>query len=328
MSFIKVPLSGRRATPPTLKLRRVPVLFYWRIPVYLPDSFYSGTVIRPPSEADSLILQVTLGCTDNGCIFCPAYKDKKFKVKDISDIEREIIIAAKMFGDARRIFLADGDAVTVEQGKLKQIFLLLNRHFPKLVRVGLYGSIKSLETKTVKDLEELKALKLGVVYLGFETGDPEVYKRICKYGSPQGNIAACGKVKEAGIKTNVTVILGLGGVELSGQHAVNTAKLLNEAQPDQIAALTLMIAEGAPIYQMEKAGKFKQLEGFQYLEELKLLIENMIDFKCLFFSNHASNYFPVSARFPKDRQKVLADIARILETRPAGALTPEWMRGL
>jgi radical SAM superfamily enzyme YgiQ (UPF0313 family) len=296
--------------------------------MYLPDDFYKGTVIRPPSEADSLILQVTLGCTDNGCIFCPAYKDKKFKVKDIADIEREIIFAAKMFKGTRRIFLADGDAIAVDREKLKRILLLLNKHFPLLSRVGLYGSVKSLETKTVKDLEELRELKLGVVYLGFETGDPEVYKLIRKYGSPQGNIDACGKVKNAGIKTNVTVILGLGGKALSGQHAVNTAKILSMSKPDQIAALTLMIVKDTPLYILEKAGKFKQLEGFQYLEELKLMIENMEDFKCLFFSNHASNYFPVSARFPKDRQQVLANLKHILETRAEGALTPEWKRGL
>src|SRR3989339_207787 len=289
---------------------------------------YQGNMIRPPSEADSLILQVTLGCTDNHCIFCPAYKDKKFKVKDFSRIEKDIITAARVLPETRRIFLADGDAIAAPQEALLKILDLLNEKFPKLSRVGVYGSIKSVETKTPEALAQLKSRKLGLIYLGFETGDPEVYKMINKYGSPRGNIETCLKVKEAGIKTNVTVILGLGGSKYSKQHAINTAKILNQAQPEQIAALTLMIIKEAPIYKMLKSGEFGELDSFGMLEELKNLIENLGDFRCLFFSNHASNYYPVNARFPTDKKQVLEDIAFIIKNRDNDALRPEYTRGL
>ncbi|MFH1368639.1 MAG: radical SAM protein [Elusimicrobiota bacterium] len=296
--------------------------------MYLPDSFYEGTVIRPPSEADSLIFQVTLGCTDNSCIFCPAYKDKKFKIKEISDIEREMKYAAGMFPGTRKIFLADGDAIAVGQEKLVKILELAEKYFPGLTRAGIYGSIKSLENKSVEDLKELKALKLGIIYLGFETGDPDVYKFIGKYGSPQGNIDACEKVKEAGIRTNVTVISGLGGKDMSRAHAENTAKMLNRAQPDQIAALTLMIVPGTKLHAMKEKGEFKPLDDFEFLAELKILIENLEDFRCQFFANHASNYYPIAARFPKDKPAVIAELTRLLNAGDKSGLRPEWTRGL
>ena len=289
---------------------------------------YEGTVIRPPSEAESLILQVTLGCTDNNCRFCPAYKDKPYKVKDIEAIKKEIEKASRYYPETRKIFLADGDAVSIEQGKLLEIFDSLIKHFPKLTRISLYGSIKSLKNKSVSALKELKQRKLALVYLGFETGDEEVYKLIRKFGSPQGNIETCIKVKEAGIKTNVTVILGLGGKKLSKQHAINTANILNAAQPDQIAALTLMIAQNTPIYDMMKNGSFIQLTDFEFLEELYLLIKHMEDFRCLFFSNHASNYFPIQARFPHDKQGILNSLMEALKNRDITTLKPEWQRGL
>ncbi|OGS21068.1 MAG: hypothetical protein A2252_04020 [Elusimicrobia bacterium RIFOXYA2_FULL_39_19] len=289
---------------------------------------YEGTVIRPPSEADSLILQVTLGCTDNSCIFCPAYKEKKYKVKDFALIERDIKRAAKAMPDTRRIFLADGDAIAMEQQEFIKILDLLNENFPKLSRIAVYGSIKSLENKTVTDLKEFKNKKLGVIYLGFETGDAEVYKMIIKYGTPQVNIATCLKVKESGIKTNVTVILGLGGKKYTTQHAVNTAKILSIARPDQIAALTLMIAPGTPLLSMQKRKEFEELNNFEFLEELKTLIENMEDFKCLFFSNHASNYYPINARFPKDKPQIVAELAEILKSKDKKHLRPDFSRGL
>ena len=289
---------------------------------------YQGVVIRPPSEANSLIFQITLGCSDNHCIFCPAYKDKKFKIKDWEEIEREIKYAARVYPQTRRIFFADGDALVVEQGKLVHIFKLVQDSFPKLTKIGIYGSIKSLENKSVSDLSELKKNKLGIVYIGFETGDEEVYRQVKKYGSPAGNVETCIKIKEAGIKVNVTIILGLGGKDLSVQHSANTAKILNLAQPQQIAALTLMVVPGTPLYQMIEEGRFKQLEQFDFLEELRLLIEKLDDFKCLFFSNHASNYYSISARFPKDKFRILKELDWIIENRQRDVLRPDFMRGL
>lgn len=292
------------------------------------DLNYQGIVIRPPSEADSLILQITLGCSDNNCIFCPAYKDKKFQIKNISQIEKEIKKASQLYPHTRRIFFADGDAVIIEQEELLRILDMTVDNFPELSRIGAYGSIKSLENKSVLQLKELKEKKLGIIYLGIETGDPEVYGIIRKYGSPEKNIETCIKVKAAGIKLNSTVVLGLGGKELSVQHAINTAKVLNKAKPDQVAALTLMIVEGTAIYNMEKRGAFCQLDRFEMLRELYLLIKNMDDFKCLFFSNHASNYFPVKARFPRDKESILAELDSIIKHKKDNYLTPDQLRGL
>ncbi len=165
---------------------------------YLPK--YEGNVIRPPSESGSLIFQVTLGCTDNKCIFCPAYKDKSFRIKNTGMIEQEFREASRRFPGTRKIFFADGDALVIEQEKLIEILSLAGSYFPMLTRVSAYGSIKSLENKSVKDLARLRALKLGKIYLGFETGDKEVYSFIRKYGSPAGNVETCLKVKSAGIQ--------------------------------------------------------------------------------------------------------------------------------
>ena len=292
----------------------------------MPD--YEGTVIRPPSEAGSLIFQVTLGCSDNKCIFCPAYKDKPFRVKDINLIENEFRRASKHYPETRKIFLADGDALVIEQEKLKSILLLAKKYFPLLARVSAYGSVKSLEHKSIEQLSELKSLGLGMVYLGFETGDEDVYGFIKKYGSPEGNVEACVKLKSAGIKVNVTVIAGLGGKKLSHAHAVNTAKILNLSQPNQIAVLTLMIAPDTPLFEIKEKGGFEELNSFGIIEEIKMLIENLGDFKCQFFANHASNYYPIVARFPNDKDKVVQQLDYILKGRSESQFTPDSLRGL
>ena len=292
------------------------------------ENTYIGTVIRPPSEAESLIFQVTLGCTDNKCIFCPAYKDKPFRAKDLGLIQKEMSAAALQLPETRKIFLADGDALALPIDTLKIILDSAIKLFPNLTRVSAYGSVKSLEKKSVSDMQQLKGRKFGTAYLGFETGDPEVYNLICKYGSPQGNVETCLKVKEAGIKTNVTVILGLGGKKHTKNHAINTAKILSQAKPDQIAALTLMVAPKTPLFNMVRNRQFEELESFEYLEELHSLIENMEDFKCLFFSNHASNYFPIRARFPKDKKSIIKDLYEVIKGRKKSSLRPEFSRGL
>jgi radical SAM superfamily enzyme YgiQ (UPF0313 family) len=197
-----------------------------------------------------------------------------------------------------------------------------------LARVSAYGSVKSLEHKSPEQLSELKNLGLGMVYLGFETGDEEVYRFIQKYGSPAGNVEVRLKLKSAGIKVNVTVIAGLGGKKLSSQHAVNTAKILNLSKPNQIAVLTLMITPGTPLFEMKDKGRFEELDSFGVIEETKKLIENLEDFKCQFFANHASNYYPVAARFPNDKEEVMSQLGFILKGRHKGSLTPDFLRGL
>lgn len=289
---------------------------------------YYGTVIRPPSEADSLILQVTLGCSDNSCIFCPAYKDKKFKIKNIKEIEKDIATAAAYYPETRRVFLADGDALIIEQKDLLAIFDKIIAAFPLVSRISMYASVKSVELKTVDELKQLQSKKMSLVYMGFETGDEDVYKFTRKYGSAQKNIETVLKLKQAGIKSNVTVILGLGGEKFSLKHAENTAAVLNKARPEQIAALTLMIVKNTPLYEICRLKQFRMPGEFAILKELKVLLENMMDFKCLFFSNHASNYVPVSARFPKDRKKVINILDKIITQSDKRLLRNENLRNL
>jgi len=289
---------------------------------------YYGTVIRPPSEADSLILQVTLGCSDNSCIFCPAYKDKKFKIKNIKEIEKDIATAAVYYPETRRVFLADGDALIVAQKDLLAIFDKIIAAFPLVSRISMYASAKSVELKTVDELKQLQSKKMSLVYTGFETGDEDVYKFTRKYGSAQKNIETVLKLKQAGIKSNITVILGLGGEKFSLKHAENTAAVLNKARPEQIAALTLMIVKNTPMYEICRLKQFRMPDEFAILKELKTLLENMTDFKCLFFSNHASNYVPVSARFPKDRKKVINILDKIITQSDKRLLRNENLRNL
>jgi radical SAM superfamily enzyme YgiQ (UPF0313 family) len=275
-----------------------------------------------------LIFQLTVGCSDNGCIFCPAYKDKKFRVRKKGEVENEIVAASRAYPGTRRIFFADGDALAADTGMLAEILERSLKVFPRLNRVAIYGSVKSLENKSVEELRKLRGAKLGMVYLGFETGDEEVYKFIRKYGSTKDNVAACLKLKEAGIKVNVTVVLGLGGIRRSKDHALNTARLLNETKPHQIAALTLMVVPGTLIHKMAEKGEFALPDKYMMLEELRAIIENLEDFRCLFFSNHASNYFPVSARFPHEKEGVLKQLGRVIKNRRDDLLKPEILRDL
>ncbi|MBF0217199.1 MAG: radical SAM protein [Candidatus Omnitrophica bacterium] len=289
---------------------------------------YEGLIIRPPSEADSLIIQATIGCSDNGCTFCPAYKKKTFRIRDIKDIEKDLSYASRGASGTRRIFLADGDAAVIRNDTLIEILNLCRKYFPGINRVGIYASPKSLENKSAEELRALKSNGLGIIYLGVETGDDEVYRRIGKWGSPGKTAALCLKVKEAGIKLNTTVVLGLGGVARTKEHALNTAKLLNIIRPDHVAALTLMPVKGTRISEEIRAGIFQLPDDMGTVKELFRLITCMDDFRCLFFSNHASNYFPVNARFPKDKESVLEDLRKAISEGDRTGFRGERTRGL
>ncbi len=292
------------------------------------DCEYEGSVIRPPSEAESLILQVTLGCSDNHCSFCPAYKNKPYRIKPLDKIERELKKISRLPYDFRKIFLADGDAMSVPQIFLLEILDRVNFYFPSLKRIGLYASSKSLLQKSVPDLVQLKEKKLGIVYLGVESGDPFVYGNTRKFGTPDLTVEQCRKVREARIKLNTTVILGLGGKKYSDFHIRNTADVLNRIEPDHIAALALMIVEGTPLYEEKLSGLFESLKPLEYVAELYGLIQKLKDFRCLFFSNHASNYYSIEARFPSQKQSVLKELEEILNKKGDGFLKPESWRGL
>ncbi len=290
---------------------------------------YDGLIIRPPSEADSLILQVAVGCSHNRCTFCPAFKAKQFRIKPLESVFEDIDAALAAYGPGvRRVFLCDGDPLILPSAHLAAILERLNHVFPKLQRVGIYGNAKSILKRTPEELAQLRALKLGIVYLGLESGDAETLKAVHKGSTPDEMVLAARRVREAGIKLNVTVLLGLGGVRRSSEHARATIAVLNRMQPNHAAALTLMVVPDTPLHEDMRHGRFELPGTFELLEELREIIAGSELKNCLFFSNHASNYFPVQARLPHDKQALLAQLDRLLASRDRSALRPEALRGL
>jgi len=289
---------------------------------------YEGPVIRPPSEARSLILQVTVGCSHNRCTFCPAYKGRRFRIKDTDAIRQDIDEVSAYSPGIRRVFLADGDALIIPQPKLLAILGHLQRRFPALQRIGTYANVKGVLRKSVAELQALKELKLGIIYLGIESGDEETLAAVRK-GTTGDRIAeAAARVKAAGIKLSVTVLLGVGGRERSLIHARETARLLTRVQPDYVGALTLMLVPGTPLHDAAQTGAFALPSPFELVRELKIMIEESHLNHCLFFSNHASNYVPVQARLPRDKEACVQLLDEVLNQSDRAALTPEYMRAL
>jgi len=290
---------------------------------------YEGLIIRPPSEAASLILQVAVGCSHNQCTFCPAFKVKQFRAKRLEEVFEDIDSAFDTYGPAvRRIFLCDGDPLILPFPHLLAIMERLNQVFPKLQRVGMYGNATSILSKKPSELAELRSLKLGIVYLGLESGDPETLVAIRKDAGPQDMIRAARLVRDANIKLNVTVLLGLGGTQRSREHARATISVLNQMQPNHVAALTLMVVPDTPLHEAMQQGTFELPGTFELLAELREMIAGSELKSCLFFSNHASNYFSVQGRLPHDRQSLLKRLDQVLASRDESLLRPESSRGL
>ena len=287
---------------------------------------YEGTCIRPPSEAYSILLQVTLGCSHNKCTFCGTYKDKRFTIKPNEIILSDILFASRYMRNQDRVFLMDGDALIIPQKRLIWILDSINEHLPWVKRVGAYANAKSIRMKSLEDLIELREKKLGILYLGVETGDDVTLKKINK-GTTARNLIEMGrKVKEAGIKLSVTVLLGIGGVERSLIHAKATGELLSEMGPDYVGALTLMLIPGTPLYEDYVNGRFHTPDQRGLLIELREMLYHTNLSRGLFFSNHASNYLPIKARLPRGKQEALDLIDRALSGEVG--LRPEWMRAL
>lgn len=275
---------------------------------------YDYPLYRPPSEAYSLIIQATLGCSQNKCTFCSMYKSKKFTIKPLEQIKKEIDFFRIYVKKAERIFLADGDALIMPMKILKEIFIYINEKFPEAERISLYGSPKSILLKTPEELLELKNLGLGVIYLGVESGSDKILSSVKKGVSREEIIAAGKKVKKVGIPLSVTAIAGLGGKENSIEHAVETASLISEINPDYFGVLTLMLEEGTELLEEYKKGNFIPLSSSEILEETKLMIKNInVKEKCIFRSNHASNYVSLKGTLPYEKENILKTIDSALE---------------
>ena len=290
------------------------------------EMHYEGNCIRPPSEAFSILLQVTVGCSHNKCTFCGTYTGKRFRIKDDSMILGDILFASKYMKRQDRVFLMDGDALIIPQKRLMWILDRIKEHLPWVRRVGSYANAKSIKMKTPEQLKDLKKNGLGILYLGVETGDEELLKKIRKGSSPQHLINMGRKVREAGIKLSVTVLLGIAGRGRSLEHARATGELLSRMDPNYVGALTVMLIPGTPLHEEFQNGTFEVPTEKELLLELREMIAHTNLSRGLFFSNHASNYLPIKARLPKGKQVALDRIDSALKGDVG--LRPEWMRAL
>jgi len=290
---------------------------------------YIGHVIRPPSEAYSMIIQVTVGCSHNMCTFCGTYKDQKFYLKDMKTIKQDIDEASNYGYSYKKVFLADGDVLILPNKTLIEIISYIKEKNPDIERIGIYANTKAIIRKSSDELKELKEAGIGILYHGIESGNKEVLRKIKKGAFPNRMLESANKVKESGILISQTVLLGIGGTELSEQHAVDTGKLLGEMSPDYAAALTVMLLPNTSLYRDYKAGTFKLPGKFELLNELKTIIENMnVKSRCFFTSNHASNYLPIRAVFPDEKKAVLQLLDEVITKKNENLLKPEHMRAL
>ncbi|WP_319576780.1 radical SAM protein [uncultured Desulfobacter sp.] len=287
---------------------------------------YEGTVIRPPSEADSILLQVTLGCSHNKCTFCGTYRGKRFNIKKDDVIFEDIEFAGKYCRRQKRLFLCDGDALVIPMRRLVPILERIRDRLPWVERVGVYANTKSIKMKTDEELAQLRKLGLKIAYMGLESGDNKVLEAIRKGADADKMITMGKKLKQAGIKVSVTVLLGLGGRKGSLDHARETGRVLTAMDPDFVGALSLMLIPGTELHDQYEKGEFELLEPEEMLTELGAMIAatNLTD--GLFHANHASNYLPIRAHLPQDKEKTLELISQALDGKIP--LKPEYMRAL
>lgn len=288
---------------------------------------YEGMVYRPPSEAYSLIVQVTIGCTHNRCTFCSMYKAKQFRVRKPEEVIEDLLWARRQYRRVDKIFLADGDALALSVSKLLLILDKIKELFPECQRVGIYGSARDIKGKTVEDLQRLLAAGLGIVYLGAESGSEKVLRDVCKGSTAAELIGAVRKVEAAGCKASVTFISGLAGAEGWREHAVETGKMISAMEPSYASLLTLMVEPEAPMYKDIAEGRFQLLSPEQVLQETELLLENInVEKDCIFRSNHASNYLSLKGTFPADKERLLGQVRSARKN--SCMLRDEWQRML
>ncbi|MCF6365141.1 MAG: radical SAM protein [Bacteroidales bacterium] len=294
---------------------------------YLPIQ-YEQPLFRPPSEARSLILQITSGCSWNKCAFCEMYASKSFRVKPFGIVKQEIEQVANSSLKFNKVFLADGDAMVLSAGKLLQILNEINDKFLKIRRISIYARPSDFVKKTLSELKELKSAGLELAYVGVESGDDEVLKHINKGETYKSTIEGLLKAKEAGIKLSVMILNGLGGEELSRQHAVNSAKVLNEVQPEYASTLVLSLPLGEAHFTNRYSGKFTMLNKLELIEEMGIFLKNTELEQTVFRSDHASNYLVLKGILSKDKASLLHKINEVLNNPQLADLREEWERGL
>jgi radical SAM superfamily enzyme YgiQ (UPF0313 family) len=294
---------------------------------------YVGHIFRPPSEAESLLLQVTVGCSHNECTYCGMYRlpEQRFRLKPLDVVTRDLEEAAAFSREVtpiRRVFLCDGDALVLPTARLLGILALIRAQLPHARRVGIYGDARTILRKDDGELAALREAGLGIVYHGAESGDDEVLRRIRKGSAADDAMNAAAKLRRAGIRHSVMVMLGIGGRERSLEHAAATARLLTAMDPPFVGALTTTLVPGTPLAEEAAAGRFALPDPWDLLGELRVLVADSGFTRCRFHSNHASNYVPLSLNLPTDRDGALRTLDGLLGERDRARLRPEHRRGL
>ncbi|MEQ2629235.1 radical SAM protein [Peptoniphilus lacrimalis] len=285
---------------------------------------YYGNVFRPPSEARSLIIQATVGCAHNKCSFCYMYKDDNFIIRPLEDIKKDLIEMSQYGSYWRRIFLADGDALVLKTKDLLEILKTIKQYYPNIERVSSYATAGDINRKSIEELKALRDAGLEMLYIGFESGDDEILRKINKGLTYKDYVYAMAKCKEVGFKTSITIIAGLGGVELMEQNAKGTAKIISETKPDYVSYLTMRIYKNTPLYLDYINGKFNMPNAEEILQEMKIFLENVDSEGTIFRSNHASNYVLLAGTLNEDKKGLIEAIDKTLKKKN---FVPEVLRG-
>lgn len=295
-----------------------------------PANGYIEPVFRPPSEARSLILQVTNGCSWNRCTFCEMYTQpqKQFRLKPQQTIEQELKNIAATGRPVQRIFLADGDAMTLSTRRLLLVLGAIRKYLPGVNRVSSYCLPRNLRHKSAAELAELRELGLSLYYVGCESGDDEVLERVSKGETFASSLEALQKIKQAGSRSSVMILNGMGGCRYSEQHALNSAKLMNAAQPEYLSTLVVSFPQGEARFRDGFGGDYEPLDQQGLFQEMLWLLESLRLEQTIFRSDHASNYLVLKGTLNRDREKLLAQVRSAIERPGSVALRPEWMRGL
>lgn len=288
---------------------------------------YEGQIYRPPSEADAYILQATVGCSWNACVYCDMYREKRFRVRELGETLADVSAAGARFGgDVRKLFVADGDALVLPLDHWLPLLAAARTSFPALERISCYAMARNILAKSPEELRTLREAGLRRLYIGPESGDDVTLKRIAKGSSFDEHAQAAERAHAAGLELSVIVMLGVAGVERSEQHAQRTAELVTAMNPAYLAALTTTVIPNTPLAQLVAKKRFTLPDVPHMFRELRTIVDSARPEQCVFRTNHASNYLPLAGVLPRDRERIVATIDAALSGRLA--LRPEWARGL
>lgn len=288
---------------------------------------YEGQIYRPPSEAESYILQATIGCSWNKCVYCDMYREKTFRVRALEQTLEDLRTAAQLTQRSiDKLFVADGDALVLDMDHWRNILQCARAELPRLNRISCYATAENILNKTPEELSELRALGLSLLYIGPESGDDKTLKRIVKGSTFDQHVEAAHKAHAAGMRISVIALLGIGGVERSQEHAQATARLVTEMNPEYFAALTTSVVPSTPLVKLRDKGFWQLPSVTRMLQELRTIVDEARPTDAVFRTNHASNYLPLAGRLPRDREPIVAAIDGALSGKIR--LRPEWNRGL